>query len=93
MPLLILRASRQPTLKRDFDRGKKGRKRKIATDTLGCLRGVVVHRANLVDKTMGMVGNGCLLCIPYDKTILCRQRLSRHFLTLILCYTVALMRL
>ena len=32
----------------------KGRKRQIATDTLGCLLGVVVHRANLVDTTMGI---------------------------------------
>ena len=39
MPLLILRASRQPTLKRDFDREKKGRKRKIATDTFGLSSG------------------------------------------------------
>ncbi|MBR2732889.1 MAG: hypothetical protein IKD80_01380 [Selenomonadaceae bacterium] len=32
----------------------KGRKRQIATDTMGCLLGVVVHRANLVDTTMGL---------------------------------------
>ena len=30
----------------------KGRKRQIATDTLGCLLGVVVNRANLDDTTM-----------------------------------------
>lgn len=32
----------------------KGRKQQIATDTMGCLLGVVVHRANLVDTTMGI---------------------------------------
>ena len=32
----------------------KGTKRQIATDTLGCLLAVVVHRANLVDTTMGI---------------------------------------
>lgn len=38
-----------------FDGEKtKGRKRQIATDTLGCLLGMVVHRANLVDTTMGI---------------------------------------
>ena len=33
---------------------KKGRKRHIVTDTLGCLLGVVVHKANLNDTTMGI---------------------------------------
>ena len=40
---------------RGFDGEKtKGTKRQIATDTLGCLLGVVVHRANPVDTTMGI---------------------------------------
>ena len=35
-------------------RGFDGEKKHKATDTLGCLVGVVVHRANPVDTTMGI---------------------------------------
>ena len=66
---------------RGIDGGKKvkGRKRHIATDTLGHLLGVIVHAANLHDTVEGQ--RICLQVadrLSIDSSFSRRSRLSRH---------------